>query len=99
MQTVLDFIRDHSIVLALILLVGGVGLWHTWAFRLRPLFVPKVEINAFVDDLIDKHGPDAEDWARGYKEDAWHRSNTYEQGKWRRVRRELWRRYKAGEWE
>ena len=59
----------------------------------------KAKINAIVDDLIARHGPDAEDWARGYEEEQWCRSNTYEQGKWRRVRRELWRRYHAGEWE
>lgn len=94
-----DFIRSHSEVLALVLLIIGVGLWHAWDFRIRPLFIPKSEIHAIVDDLIAQHGPDAEDWARGHEEDAWNRSDTFEQGRWRRVRRELWRRYKAGEWE
>ncbi len=99
MQTILDFTRDHSIVFALILLVGGVGLWHKWDFRVRPLFIPKSEIHAIVDGLIAQHGPDAEDWARGYEEDAGNRSDTFEQGRWRRVRRELWRRHHADEWE
>lgn len=99
MQPVFDFFRSHPEVLALVLLIVGVVGWHAWDFHIRPLFIPKIEINAIVDDLIAKHGPDAEDWARGYEEDAWNRSHTFEQGKWRRVRRELWRRYKTGEWE
>ncbi len=99
MQTVFDFIRSHSEVLAFVLLIIGVALWHTWDFRIRPLFIPKAEINAIVDKLIAEHGPAAEDRARGYEEEAWSRSDTYEQGKWRRVRRELWRRYREGGWE
>jgi hypothetical protein len=99
MRTILDFIRAYPAVLAFALLIGGVVGWHTWAFRICPLFIPKAEINAIVDELIEKHGPDAEDWARGYEEEAWYRSEIFEQGKWRRIRRELWRRYEAGEWE
>lgn len=99
MQVILEFIRVHPEALTLVLIIGGVVVWHAWEFRLRPLAIPKVEINAIVDELITKHGPDAEDWARGYEEEAWNRSNTFEQGKWRRVRRELWRRYREGEWE
>lgn len=99
MQAALDFVRSHPEVLALALLIVGVVGWHTWGFRIRPLLIPKAEIHTIVDELIVEHGPDAEDWARGYEEDAWNRSDTYGQGKWRRVRRELWRRYRAGEWE
>jgi hypothetical protein len=39
----------------------AVGLWHAWEFRLKPLSIPKAKINAIVDDLIAKHGPDSED--------------------------------------
>ncbi|NRG17578.1 hypothetical protein HPQ64_07745 [Rhizobiales bacterium] len=91
--------RSYPAVPAFVLLFGGVAVWHAWQFRLKPLAIPKAKINAIVDDLIAQHGPDAEDWARGYEEEQWYRSDTYEQGKWRRVRRELWRRYHAGEWE
>ena len=86
-------------LVVVIAMIVAVGLWHAWEFRLKPLAIPKAKINAIVDDLIARHGPDAEDWARGYEEEQWYRSDTYEQGKWRRVRRELWRRYHAGEWE
>ncbi len=99
MQAVFDFVHSYPAFLALVLLIGGVAVWHAWEFRLKPLTIPKAEINAIVDELIEKHGPDAEDWARRYEEDAWNKSDTYDQGKWRRIRRELWRRYKTGEWE
>lgn len=99
MQAVLDFIRSYPSVTALVVLIGGVVVWHAWEFRLRPLFIPKSEIKAVVDDLIAKHGPDAEEKAYAEEDRAWRYSDTYEQGKWRRVRRELWRRYEAGEWE
>ena len=90
---------DYIPILVLLVLVVGIGLWHTWDFRIRPLFIPKVEINAIVDDLIAKHGPRAEEMAYIEEDRAWRYSDTFEQGKWRRVRRELWRRYDAGEWE
>lgn len=99
MQTIFYFLSGHPALIAFALTVGVVIIWHVWDFRIRPLFIPKGVIMAQVDELIAKHGPDAEDVARWYEEGAWHRSDTYEQGQWRRVRRELWRRYKAGEWE
>jgi len=72
---------------------------HEWEFRVKPLRIPKEEINAIADELIEKHGPDAEKFAYIEEDAAWRRSNTFEQGKWRRVCKELWRRHKAGEWE
>lgn len=99
MEGVLEFIRSYPAVPALAVLVGGVVVWHAWDFRLRPLFIPRAEINAIVDEFIAKHGPDAEEKAYAEEDRAWRYSNTFEQGKWRRVRRELWRRYDAGEWE
>ncbi|WP_404401855.1 hypothetical protein [Pelagibacterium halotolerans] len=50
-----------------------------------------------MDELIAKHGPRAEEMAYAEEDRAWRYSDIYEQGKWRRVRRELWRRHKAGE--
>lgn len=99
MQAILDFVRSYPAVPAFAVLIGGVVIWHTWDFRLRPLFIPKTEINAVVDELIAQYGPRAEEMAYTEEDRAWRYSNTYEQGKWRRVRRELWRRYRRGEWE
>ena len=90
---------DYLPILIIAALFGVIGLVEFWSFRIRPLSIPKAEINAIVDDLIEKHGPRAEEIAFIEEDRAWRYTDTYEQGKWRRVRRELWRRYKAGEWE
>ena len=93
------FFIDYLPLVVFIAMIAAVGLWHAWEFRLKPLAIPKAKINAIVDDLIALHGPDAEEMAYIEEDRAWRYSDTYEQGKWRRVRRELWRRYHAGEWE
>jgi hypothetical protein len=90
---------DYAPLFAFLGLIGGVAIWHAWDFRLRPLFIPKAEINAVVDELIAKYGPRAEEMAFIEEDRAWRYSDIYEQGKWCRIRRELWRRYRAGEWE
>lgn len=92
-------LADYAPLFSLLGIVVLVAIWHTWAFRLRPLFIPKSEINEIVDDLIARHGPEAEDMACAEEERVWTKSDVSAQGKWRRVRRELWRRYEAGEWE
>jgi hypothetical protein len=49
--------------------------------------------------MIANHGPRAEEIAFIEEDRAWRYSETFEQGTWHRVRRELWRRYEAGDWE
>lgn len=70
-----------------------------WESRIQPLRISREEINSIADELIEKHGPDAREKAFIEEDAAWRRSNMIEQGKWRRVRKELWRRHKAGERE
>lgn len=94
-----QFLSNYLPLVVFVSMIAAVAIWHEWEFRLRPLFIPKADINATVDDLIVKHGPRAEEMAYAEEDRAWRYSNTYEQGKWRRVRRELWRRYEAGEWD
>ncbi|VAW04066.1 hypothetical protein MNBD_ALPHA04-2020 [hydrothermal vent metagenome] len=96
---VCDVIRSYSAALALAMLIVGVGIWLVWDFRIRPLFIPKAEIEAVVDKLIAEHDPRAEEIAHIEEDRAWRYSKIYQQEKWRRVRRELWRRHRAGEWE
>lgn len=79
--------------------IWGMLLWHTWELSVRPRLIPVGAIMAFADELIAKHGSRAEEMAFIEEDRAWRYSETYQQGKWHRVRRELWRRYVAGEWE
>ena len=83
----------------LAILVAAVAAWHVWEFHLSPLRIPPAEIEAIADGLIAEHGPRAEEMAYSEEDRAWQDSDTYQQGRWRRVRRELWRRYERGEWE
>lgn len=99
MEAVVDFLRSYPGIPALGLLVLGVAGWHIWHFEFRPRLVPRDEIDAIVDRLIAEHGPRAEEAAYGEEDGAWYDGNVLEQGKWRRVRRELWRRHERGEWE
>lgn len=80
------------------MLFGLVGLWHTWVHRIRPLLIPKGDIDRMVDALIAEHGSRAEEMAFMEEDRAWRYSNTLKQGIWRSVRLELQRRYDAGEW-
>jgi hypothetical protein len=81
------------------LFVLAIACWEVWQFRIRPMLIPKAKIDAMVDALIVQYGPDAEEMTFGEEDRAWRYSESFKQGVLRRVRRELWRRYEAGEWE
>lgn len=93
-----ELLDDHAVVALLALFVSAVVLWETWRRRIRPLLIPRAEIARLADELIARHGPRAEHMAYIEEDRAWRYSNAFEEGKWRRVRRELWRRFDAGEW-
>jgi hypothetical protein len=81
------------------LFVLAIACWEVWQFRIRPMLIPKSKIDAMVDALIVRYGPNAEQMTYGEEDRAWRHSDSFKQGVLRRVRRELWRRYEAGEWE
>ncbi|MFK5979720.1 MAG: hypothetical protein QM488_12630 [Rhizobiaceae bacterium] len=99
MNTILDFITNHPIATFFIAFVGSILAWEIYQLGIRPLFIPKSVINQMVDELIEKYGPEAEHHAFINEDAEWRRSHTYRRGIWRRVRRELQRRYRNGEWE
>ena len=72
--------------------VFSIFAYREWQLRIWALRIPRNEIDTIADQLIEKHGPDAEQHAFIEEDAAWRRSNTVAQGKWRRVRRELERR-------
>ncbi|HEY0281979.1 MAG TPA: hypothetical protein VGC27_05095 [Rhizomicrobium sp.] len=77
----------------------GIPLWQVWDLIIRPRLIPIGEIKALADTMIAKHGLRAEEMAFVEEDRAWRYSDAFEQGKWHRVRRELWRRYEAGKWK
>jgi len=96
---VLDFLVTYGAWIFLGLFVLAVVGWEVWQFRIRPMLIPKAKIDAMADVLIARYGPNAENMTFGEEDRAWRYSDTFKQGVLRRVRRELWRRYEAGEWE
>lgn len=60
--------------------------------RIRPMLIPRAKIEQLADDLINKHGERAEEFAAMEEDRAWRYSQNFDQGKWRRVRKELERR-------
>lgn len=77
----------------------GSLLWHTWELSVRPRPIPVDDIKALADNMVAKHGRHAEEMAYAEEDRAWRYSESFEQGKWHRVRRELRRRCETGEWE
>ncbi len=67
--------------------IWGTFLWHTYEFRVRPLFIPPEEIDRLVAEMLKRDNP--EEAAFIEEHSAWYRSDPFEQGKWRRVRRKL----------
>ncbi|MCA1867098.1 hypothetical protein HW571_15535 [Agrobacterium genomosp. 3] len=64
-------------------------LWLEWQTRIRPLLLSSSEIKRLADNLTERHGERAEEFASMEEDRAWRYSRSFEQGKWRRVRREL----------
>jgi len=83
---------DYLPFLAFGAFVLAVLLWMEWQGRIRPLFIPLAEISRLADELIEKDADRAEELAAIEEDRAWRYSQNFEQGKWRRVRKELERR-------
>lgn len=91
-------------VLWIVSAVVSLPLWgplvcFIWQYLIAPRLIPTTEIAAVADQLIARHGRRAEYAAFIEQDAAWRRSDTFAQGRWRRVRRELHRRYAAGAWD
>jgi hypothetical protein len=71
---------------------AGAFLSVEWQGRIRPLLIPRAEIEKLAHELIDKHAEHAEEFAAMEEDRAWRYSQNFEQGKWRRVRKVLERR-------
>ena len=68
-------------------------MWEGW---LLPMLIPKSEIIALSDELTREYGDRAAEVAANREYEAWYRSELTDQGKWRRVRREIMRRHRRG---
>ena len=72
--------------------IWGTLLWSSWEGFIRPRLVPKGEMLAKVDELKAKYGDEAFEHACIKEHRGWYDSNTFEQGRWRRIREEIMQR-------
>lgn len=75
--------------------VWGTLLWCVWEGSVRPRLIPRQEILAEADRLWAQDRERAFELACIEEHAAWHRSETFEQGRWRRIREEIMRRERA----
>ncbi len=66
--------------------IWGTLIWFLNELYIRPLLIPKAEIERLADDLRLSYPADPAEAAFAEEQNAWYRSETFEQGKWRRVR-------------
>jgi hypothetical protein len=69
--------------------IWGALLWVLWEGRIRPRLIPGVEINSLATAMVGRHGERAAEMAFIEEDRAWRYSQSFEQGKWRRVRKRI----------
>jgi hypothetical protein len=69
----------------------GPLVWLLWEGGVRPRLIPRSEIDLLAAEMIARHGGRAEEVAFSEEHLAWRNSEPFEQGKWRRVRKRIWR--------
>lgn len=75
--------------------IWGSFLWHLWEAVIRPRLIKRAEISEKADELWERDKDQAFDIACAEERRAWHCCDSFEQGRWRRVREELMRRERA----
>ncbi|MFT6658997.1 hypothetical protein [Maritalea sp.] len=81
-----------TLLLTFLILIAAVALFELHAFFVAPYLLPQETIDLIIEDLILQHGDKALDAAIAREDWAQQDTDTFEQGKWRRIRRELKKR-------
>jgi hypothetical protein len=83
------------IALVLSPIVIGIG-WGIVEGSILPRLISRAEIEHLADDLMRRYPADPEEAAFVEEHTAWYRSESYEQGKWHRVRKLIRQRLAKG---
>ena len=67
----------------------GTLIWFVIELYIRPLLIPKADIERLANELRQSHPTDPVEPAYTEEQNAWYRGETYLQGKWRRIRKLL----------
>lgn len=81
-----------NLLLTFLILIVAVALFELYALFVAPYLLPQDVIDLIVEDLILQHGDKASDAAIAREDWAKQDTDTFQQGKWRRIRRELEKR-------
>lgn len=73
-------------------IIGAIAAFELYALFVAPRFIPQETIDLIIEDLIADHGDKARDAAIAREDWAQQDTDTFERGKWRRIRRELEKR-------
>jgi hypothetical protein len=88
----IQFVIAHPVLTYLVTGITCAAIFTETQRWLLPLRIPATEISRLADDFIANFGAQAVDMAALEQDRALHNSDPYEQGKWRRVEREIRRR-------
>jgi hypothetical protein len=67
----------------------GTLIWVIWEGSIKPRIIPKAEIVALATSQIESYGANAAEMTSIQEDRAWRYSESFEQGKWKRVRQEI----------
>lgn len=68
--------------------IWGALVWVIWEGEISPRFIPDDEISALAHAHIARYGGRAAEMAFIEEDRAWRYSDSFAQGKWKRVRQE-----------
>ena len=88
----LDFLRNNAFWMIAVAPAIIALVWHLYELVVLPALISRKEIRELATTLILLHQDHAAQYAYELELQAWKDSETAEQGKWRRVRREINRR-------
>jgi len=69
--------------------IWGALLWVLWQGSIRPRLIFRSEIDSLAAEMVARYGPRADEAAFAEEDRAWRESQTFERGKWRRVRKRI----------
>jgi len=89
---ILGFWTNIVVLILCLSPIWGALVWEIWQGVIRPALIPREEIRIEVDGLMARADSLGFEIACGEEHAAWYRSKSFEQGRWRRIRREIMRR-------
>jgi hypothetical protein len=91
-----DALKWLLVGIALAPMVVGIG-WGIYEGSILPRLIARADIDALADEIMRRYPDNPEEAAFIEEHAAWFRSHSFEQGRWRRVRKEVRRRLISAE--